>query len=149
MNSYNKRSLKTLEITYLCFNAEPTPNDWNNVSWLNIRIIQHRYFLALPVCLTHFAADPVTGPPFYLPSKLTLAQLTEKLGCHEIEFFKFLLKLGHLQLANSNNRIRIISFKNGGLWCLRVPWWHRKALTQWPPFLNVIVLIQSKVYACW
>ena len=32
--------------------------------------------------------------------------------------------------------------------CL-LPWWHRKALTQWPPFLNVIVLIRSKVYVCW
>ena len=30
-----------------------------------------------------------------------------------------------------------------------VPWWHRKALTQWPPFLNVIVPIRSQVYACW
>ena len=30
-----------------------------------------------------------------------------------------------------------------------LPWWHRKALTQWPPFLNVIALIRSKVYACW
>ena len=30
-----------------------------------------------------------------------------------------------------------------------LPWWHRKALTQWPPFLNVIVLKRSKVYACW
>ena len=30
-----------------------------------------------------------------------------------------------------------------------LPWWYRKALTQWPPFLNVIVLIRSKVYACW
>ena len=30
-----------------------------------------------------------------------------------------------------------------------LPWWHRKALTQWPPFLNVIVPIRSQVYACW
>ena len=31
---------------------------------------------------------------------------------------------------------------------LQLPWWHRKALTQWPPFLNVVVLIRSKVCAC-
>ena len=31
----------------------------------------------------------------------------------------------------------------------KVPWQHRKALPQWPPFLNAIVLIRSKVYACW
>ena len=32
---------------------------------------------------------------------------------------------------------------------LSLPWWHRKALTQWPPFLNVIVPIRPQVYACW
>ena len=32
---------------------------------------------------------------------------------------------------------------------LYLPWWHRKALTQWPQFLNVIVPIRSQVYACW
>ena len=31
----------------------------------------------------------------------------------------------------------------------KLPWWHRRALTQWPPFLNVTVLIRSQVYACW
>ena len=32
---------------------------------------------------------------------------------------------------------------------LPLPWWHRKALTQWPPFLNVIVPIRSQIYSCW
>ena len=31
----------------------------------------------------------------------------------------------------------------------KLPWCHRKALTQSPPFLNVIVIIRSKVYARW
>ena len=30
-----------------------------------------------------------------------------------------------------------------------LPWWHRKALTQWHPSLNRTVPIRPLVYACW
>ena len=54
----------------------------------------------------------------------------------------------HSLASNSGS---VFSYK---LWytvtCTRIwpllPWWHRKALTQWPPFLNVIVLMRSKVF---
>ena len=45
--------------------------------------------------------------------------------------------------------IRTVSQKCQPFLTHNIPWWHRKALTHWPPFLNVIFLIRSKVYASW
>ena len=35
--------------------------------------------------------------------------------------------------------------RRGAACSVALPWWHRKALTQWPPFFNVIVLIYQKL----
>ena len=46
----------------------------------------------------------------------------------------------------SFNKTEISGFLLSRYWLSR---WHGKALTQWPPFLNVIVVIRLQVYACW
>ena len=59
-----------------------------------------------------------------------------------------------LQFAETGNRTPNSGVKGSGAnhyprAPAQLPWWHRKALTQWPPLLNVLVLIRSKAYACW
>ena len=54
-----------------------------------------------------------------------------------------------LDVINTSSDLSIKQLLNVEFPWYWLSWWHRKALTQWPPFLNVIVLIRSKAYACW